>query len=425
MRQKHILAITYLFFNLITCLCIQLHGVRQQIHSVQLPRNGWFAALHAEDKNVGPRNFYRFQNFKIAPLLFFPVDAGYLIEHKRFVRMGYWQSSISLLYILAVQVKKDVMQLGIPFVNGNAYNKKFSPESYKITFEFKKQWWKSGWAFFLLSGIFMFTYFTLKKRRAALRNRKYQNILATERIWNLKHAISILDNSKKSVEQRLRVQSHLLASISHDIKTPLSFVSAVAKEVKVLTQTGQYDKVLEMTEVIAFTGEEIIKLIGNLTSFIKNSMNGKEIELFHVNLKEVVLQKTKVFDHVISLQTGHLTINIPPNISVRTNPELLGVMIHNLVDNAIKVKNGNHINITTVTIAGKIHLIVSDHGPGMPAHFIDWLSSNDSKQITISRGPSTTIGLGLVLVKEISCMLGIDVMIENRPGASICLKFQQ
>jgi sensor histidine kinase regulating citrate/malate metabolism len=106
-----------------------------------------------------------------------------------------------------------------------------------------------------------------------------------------------------------------------------------------------------------------------------------------------------------------------------TDAKLLGIIIHNLIDNAIKIQHKNKIRIYTDYINGHLHLIFEDDGPGMPPALTQWLNSNeffDNHNLQ-----SQYEGIGLLMIKQISQILNLDLSVENKPGACIHVIFNE
>jgi signal transduction histidine kinase len=277
-----------------------------------------------------------------------------------------------------------------------------------------KDLYEPGWTIFFISLICLSLWFIFETRAYYRRIR----MLSDEQVQNLKYAMHLLYSSKKVLERELRLHKLILASISHDIRTPLVFVGAAAKNVKSQLESHQHNKVLKANEMIAYTSDKMNHLVGNLGIFVETRMFGNQVQLDKTNLNQLVLDKTSMFCHMINSEQGTLAIDIPEDIFIITNSSLLGIVIHNLVDNAFKVKRANQISIFSLPLKGKQRLVIADQGPGMPEPFIDFLSSPLSSEVNPKQS-----GLGLVLVREICHMLGIKVLVSNLPGAHISLVF--
>jgi len=298
-----------------------------------------------------------------------------------------------------------------------------SYKGYGLLLAIRRPWSRYGWTYFWTGLCLLLFLWVGAWMYQDFQKRKYRNWQAQQQIANLKHALQALDNIKDRFEQKLWLQSHLLASISHDIRTPMGFISLSAKEIGLLGESGKKEAVMELAEMIAHSSDEIVTHVQHMTAFIKSNMHEDQIRFSDVVLRELLLQKKKLFEQNIRFLKAALSIEIETDLTVRTNPELLGVLIHNLIDNALKVKQGNKIKIFSRTISGKLHLFVSDSGPGMSTSLIKWLSDDPLLKRSSSR-EEPIVGLGLIMVKEISRVLSIKVRAENNSGASICLTFE-
>ena len=114
--------------------------------------------------------------------------------------------------------------------------------------------------------------------------------------------------------------------------------------------------------------------------------------------------------------TSRLIINTSQNVFVNGNPELLGRLITNLVENAFKYSPKNspvHLNISSNT--KEACLSVQDQGIG--------ISKEDQQKIwnrfyqaDTSRGNDEGSGLGLSMVKQIAELHGGFMTLDSSPG---------
>ncbi|MDQ6480563.1 sensor histidine kinase [Dyadobacter sp. LHD-138] len=109
---------------------------------------------------------------------------------------------------------------------------------------------------------------------------------------------------------------------------------------------------------------------------------------------------------------------------------MIEIIIHNLIDNALKHTYGQVIHIA-VTQAEKdtIELTITDSGFGMDDGITDWLNRiYDAVSADFSNPPQTppNLGLGLIMVKEITMLLGIRIKaVSTHEGTTIMLIFNR
>ncbi|MFZ4771422.1 MAG: sensor histidine kinase, partial [Ferruginibacter sp.] len=113
-----------------------------------------------------------------------------------------------------------------------------------------------------------------------------------------------------------------------------------------------------------------------------------------------------------------ITINIPPNTSIKADIMFLDIMLNNLVSNAIKY--GNFHSIIYCTWDEQNHVLsVTNDGSGIPAEQIPLLF-NRFYRIDDSRSSSIPgSGLGLAIVKKLADLQHISIAVKSNQGQTI------
>jgi len=103
---------------------------------------------------------------------------------------------------------------------------------------------------------------------------------------------------------------------------------------------------------------------------------------------------------------------------VRADPDRIGTVVVNLLDNAIKYSpNGGEIVVKVASGGGRAFVSVSDQGVGIdPDDFPKLFSRFSRLEQEAVRGVDGT-GLGLYIAREIARRHGGDIMVESRLGA--------
>lgn len=324
--------------------------------------------------------------------------------------------------------------VSIPFASGGKYMVSvrklngFGPDNYgysHLEIFVEKQWFETWWfkAILILVVLTLF-YITLRLRVRAIKRRN--QLLETkvgERTLDLEQTLRVLNRSEKQLEEQLRLHIHMIASISHDVRTPIRHMSYALEHTYALMEKDQINAAKTFVTELKQGVERIYSMVDNIVNFIRPEINGPKIGLTAVSLRDLVEEKVLLFKQIAGRHYGHIAMGIPPGATVMTDPKLLGIIIHNLIDNAIKIQYKNKIRIYTERTNGQLHLIFEDHGPGMPAELAQWLNSNeffDHRNLQ-----SHYEGIGLLMIKQITQSLNLDLLVENKPGACIHLIFNE
>ncbi len=224
----------------------------------------------------------------------------------------------------------------------------------------------------------------------------------------------------RQVDERDRLRSALLSSVSHDLRTPLTTILSAAQEMRRHPSP-------EMAETIE---TEALRL----NRFVSNLLDMARVEAGALPMK---VEATELFDAAASAAhdtraslAGHeVKIDIASNIPlVRVDPVLLHHCLINLLDNAGRYADpGTPILVRASRTADAILLSVIDQGPG--------IAPGNEKRVfeTFTRLEGSDrvkhgTGLGLAIVKGFAEAMGLTVEAGNNPdphGASFTIRIPE
>jgi signal transduction histidine kinase len=214
-------------------------------------------------------------------------------------------------------------------------------------------------------------------------------------------ADSINDMAKR-IERQLKDQRELLASVSHEIRSPLARLRVLAELLQGGSATPDLHHKIER-EVI-----EIDDLVGKLLA--SSRLDFGTLDLQPLCARDIALR---------ALERAGLGPDLLHDSSqdagVRGDATLLARALGNLIENAQHHAGG--VQGLELRVDGQqLSLAITDSGPGLSeqalAHAFDpFFRANQDGQ-TSSRG---ALGLGLSLVRRIAQAHGGDARIENRP----------
>jgi signal transduction histidine kinase len=190
-----------------------------------------------------------------------------------------------------------------------------------------------------------------------------------------------------------------------------------------LINENQTDRLMKAGQIIGYTGDRITHLIDEMSEFFKTSIGEGSIKAEEFVLADLVEHKIGTFSHIIATHGGDIAIEIPIDEKVVTSPKLLGILIHNVVDDAIKAKPANKIRIYTSELDTDLHLVISDAGPGLPAQILSSLNQKPTDPDALSGDLDN--GWGIVLIKEICKLLQLRIYAYNNAGAKVHIIFGQ
>jgi signal transduction histidine kinase/CheY-like chemotaxis protein/HPt (histidine-containing phosphotransfer) domain-containing protein len=226
--------------------------------------------------------------------------------------------------------------------------------------------------------------------------------------------------AKEAAERMSLSKSEFLANMSHEIRTPMNAIiglSHIALQKEPPPAIGDY------LDKIHTSGQHLLDIINNILDFSKIEAGKLEIERSRFTLEEVVHKLTTITTHAIQEKGLTLNIAIDPtlNVPLKGDPLRLSQVLINLTNNAIKFTTHGSINISAKPQQksdGQLQLYfeVQDSGIGMTTTQQEKLfKAFQQAEISTSRTHGGT-GLGLVISKQLTELMGGEIGISSTPG---------
>ena len=216
------------------------------------------------------------------------------------------------------------------------------------------------------------------------------------RLRDLTEEVAAKQSRLTLLEQIDQQRAALLRSISHDLRTPLATITAVATDLRddddVDLQTRH-----ELLDTVSDEAQRLDRLVGNLLNMSRINSGSLRIEAQPVDMGEIVnvtaIRLRRVFTDVA------LRVEIDPALAlVDGDPVLLEQVVSNLLVNAATyAPEGSTVTTELYSNGGfEVVLRVSDHGPGVCDEHVEHLFE------PFWKGPaSRSSGLGLAIVRAV------------------------
>jgi two-component system, OmpR family, sensor histidine kinase KdpD len=227
-----------------------------------------------------------------------------------------------------------------------------------------------------------------------------------------------------------RVRNTLLASISHDFRTPLS--SILGSATSLLDYGEKLDPAAraDLLSNIKTEAEDLDDMVRNLLAITRIEERALELRLDWVDLREVADRTVSAARRRGAPQ--HFETRLPPDLPlVRTDAALVEQTLGNVINNAVAhTPAATHVIIDADVEDTRINLRVTDDGPGIPAatlpHVFEKFMRGPRPGSAGADGGQGT-GLGLAIAKGVMEAHGGSIAAEspvgNGRGTRIVLTF--
>jgi two-component system sensor histidine kinase KdpD len=217
------------------------------------------------------------------------------------------------------------------------------------------------------------------------------------------------------------LRNTLLASISHDLRTPLAVMAGAGSTLA--THGDELDAVTRrsLAESIESRAREMSELISNvldLTRFESGTPALRRDWESVDDLASVALQRLQG-----RLQGHPVRVNVPADLPpVHVDASLVVQVFTNLLENIAKyTPPGTAARISALAEPGMVRVFVEDDGPGLPG--ADPARLFEKFQRGSDEGSIAGVGLGLAICRAIVQAHGGAIRAGNRAGGGARLEF--
>ena len=220
--------------------------------------------------------------------------------------------------------------------------------------------------------------------------------------------------AKREAERADLAKSKFLAAASHDLRQPMQsmFLFAAGLHAHVQSERGKF--ALDMLERSLDTLRGLLDSLLDLSRMDANVIKpnwkdfdiGLVLEHIGASFAPVARDKGLAFDVVGTC-----------DVAVHSDRDLLGRMVRNLVENAIKYTESGSVRLECHVVDGHARIEVRDTGIGIPPDQLEAIFDEFHQIGNPARTRTQGLGLGLSIVRRLSRILGHPVLVRSEPGS--------
>ncbi|MCM3390496.1 HAMP domain-containing histidine kinase [Ureibacillus chungkukjangi] len=225
----------------------------------------------------------------------------------------------------------------------------------------------------------------------------------------------------KDLERLKKERNEFLASISHELSTPLTYLIGYAKVAmrKDLIETER-DRYLSIIAEEAHGMKDLVKDLLDLARIDENSFTVNKEYFWSQPFLDSIY---KLVEPSFLNKKLKLNFESKENFQIFADPLRLQQIVFNLLDNALKYsENGKKVQLEAYCWKGRAVISVSDEGIGIPSDEIEFIFDRlyrvEKSRSRIYGGS----GIGLSVVKELVEAHGGTIEVESKLGGGSTFK---
>lgn len=221
---------------------------------------------------------------------------------------------------------------------------------------------------------------------------------------------STLNAMAAQLEAARGAERAFLLSVSHDLRTPLTSIKGYAEAMTDGTLEAPDDR-KRAAEVISAEARRLERLVADLLDLARLDTRQFSFRVRPFDAAEMVENAVAAFRPSAEDLGIALHVDTPGSIAADGDPERIGQIVANLVENAMKYATAA-ITVGAARDAGWLRISVQDDGPGIDPsdlpHVFDRLYTSRTPP-----GRKVGTGLGLAIVRELSARMGGRTVAER------------
>lgn len=234
----------------------------------------------------------------------------------------------------------------------------------------------------------------------------------------------------ETVEQAARLEGEryreaLLSSISHDLRTPLATITGAVTGLRELGERMTPENRDDLLQSIEEESGRMSRFVANLLDMTRIEAGTLKPKQDWVDVADVVqsaVERTRKHAPGRSIETG-IAADLP---LIRGDSVLIGQMLFNLLDNAVKYGGDEPVNVYARRDGKDVLISVTDHGKGIPPEDLDRIFEKFYRRgKPDGRSPGT--GLGLSIARGFVEAMGGRIHAESpalkKKGTRIVMRF--
>ena len=214
-------------------------------------------------------------------------------------------------------------------------------------------------------------------------------------------------------------RSRFASTVTHELRSPLTtfrmYSEMLARGMVAEERRGEYLETLQQES------DRLARLVENVLAYARLEEGRLQLRSKRTTVGALLERVLPDLERRAAEAGVELTVEAGParDASLETDPEIVGQILFNLVDNACKygrTAGAGAIGIGAALEGGRLALRVRDDGPGVPERVRRAIFHPFERGALDAADPNPGVGLGLALSRGLARDLGGELELEAVPG---------
>jgi len=261
----------------------------------------------------------------------------------------------------------------------------------------------------------------INRSAKALAKGNYETEFRGTGYLEIKELSDTLNTAAKELSKVERLRRELIANISHDLRTPLSFIYSYAE----MMHDFPDEVTPEQCQIIMDETKRLTSLVNDMLDISLIEEGVSKLNKANYNLTESLRKTVNRMNALIKHEGYKIDFEYNEDVHILADEVKITQVFYNLLLNAITHCGGDKTVIVRQSIEEKtVRIEVIDHGEGIRQEDLPYIWERYYKVDKKHKRPIMGTGLGLSIVKKVMDMHGGQYGVESEEGKGSIFWFQ-
>lgn len=212
--------------------------------------------------------------------------------------------------------------------------------------------------------------------------------------------------------------TEVLSRLGHELRAPLTGIIGLTRVLLTRIERGDADPVQQVRqlEMIRSSAGRSLQTVERVVDITRIDAGRLRCDPRPTDCGALAVDAAEPLRAAAAGRGLRLRTEVPPRpVVVPTDPVLLGRVLHELLDNAVRFADPGDV-VVCVDAGPPVRIEVSDPGPGIPAADQDRIFAPFERGDLAAERDDDGAGLGLYLARRLTGLLGARLTVRSEPG---------
>lgn len=226
--------------------------------------------------------------------------------------------------------------------------------------------------------------------------------------------LRLLNIARRRSEAENQSKLRQLAAVSHDLRQPLNAMGLYAQH---LLECAHDPEVRRVSEQLNVSVEQLGRMLQSLLDYNRLTLTGAvQVQPQPIALLPMLERLSQEAQREAGAHGVRLLVECDEPLWVRSDPPLLERILRNLLSNALRHAQAQHIWLRAEQDGSEVLLEVGDDGIGLAEDQQELVFEEFRQLDNPGRNAEQGLGLGLAIVRQLARLLGHPLRLQSEPG---------